>query len=74
LLKQPLEISPAIKSIYIGVGKNEHKVIVKSAKTLSKKVLAQQPEGLRVRYKSFSEAGHDDILHFALFDAFDWLQ
>jgi predicted alpha/beta superfamily hydrolase len=74
LLKQPPKISPSIKSIYIGVGRNEHKIIVKSAKTLSKKVQAQQSEGLRVRYKSFSEASHDNILQFALFDAFDWLQ
>lgn len=73
LLKQPPKISPAIKSIYIGVGKNEHHVMVKSAKNLSKKVRAQQAEGLRVRYESFSEASHDNILQFALFDAFDWL-
>ena len=73
LLKQLLKFPPTTKSIYIGVGENEHRIMVRSAKTLSKKVAAQQPEGLRVRFKSFGEANHDNILHFAVFDAFDWV-
>ncbi|MCF8243582.1 MAG: alpha/beta hydrolase [Saprospiraceae bacterium] len=73
LWKYMPQFKPANKSIYIGVGKKEHKLMVKAAKTLNKKVNAQHIPGFRMHHKLFKTSGHADILHLALYDAFDWM-
>lgn len=63
----------ANKSIYISVGKKEHKLMVKAAKQLNRKLIVKHIPGFKVHYKLFKTSNHADILHLALYDAFGWM-
>lgn len=71
LLKQVPNLKENGQSIFIGVGKKEPKPMEKDAKKLYQALKSQGNNGLRLHYKLFKEQSHADILHLALYEAFN---
>lgn len=70
LLAQMPSFKAADKSIYIGVGKKEPVPMERDAEKLHKMLKAQRVNGFDIHYRLFTEQGHADIMHLALYDAF----
>lgn len=70
LLKVKQKKHQTSKSIYIAVGK-EGKVMERTAKELYDKLNMQQKENDKLFYKFFKKQNHGNILHLAVYDAFE---
>jgi len=60
---------PASK-IFIGVGK-EGKIMENDAKKLYKDLVAKKVKGAKIAFKYYPERNHGDVLHLAVYDAFE---
>ena len=72
LLQTEFPSSIAVESVYIGVGK-EGRIMRSVAKKLYKKVKGAQLEGTKIIFNYFKQCDHGDVLHLAVYDAFEKL-
>ena len=70
LLGQDPQDLSAVNSIYIGVGK-EGKIMEKVSKKLFKKIKKLKLDKTRINFQFFPKHDHGDVLHQAVYDAFD---
>lgn len=59
-------------NVYIGVG-DEHEVMKKDAKSLAALLEEKYSDNIKLHYSYFGEADHANILHIAVYNAFDML-
>ncbi len=69
LLKIPTPETLEKKSVYIGVG-NEGPLMTRVAKTLFYKLSLEKTANLNVFFEYFDKQSHGDVLHLAVYDAF----
>lgn len=72
LLKRKLPDLKHLKSVYIGVGK-EGKTMERSAQQLYKTIRATKTQGLQSRFEFFKGNNHANILHQAVYNAFQFM-
>jgi len=70
ILKQTLTKSLENKSIYVAGG-NEGPVMIRLAQTLFNKLAIEKSSEAKVVYKFFEQQSHGDVLHLAVYDAFE---
>ncbi len=58
------------KSIYVGVGK-EGRIMERDAKALYKKIKKRNYENVKLSFQFFKKQNHGDVLHLAVYDAFE---
>lgn len=71
LKKDPVKYK-SIKSIYIAIG-NEGEIMERIAKELYNKLNFQKQESTKLYFQVFEKLNHGDVLHLAVYDAFDKL-
>lgn len=72
ILKSKLEAPLTNKSIYVGVG-NEGPTMIRVAQTLFNKLSIEKNKEAKVYFNFFEQQNHGDILHLAVYDAFEKL-
>jgi hypothetical protein len=72
LLKGKPQFSASKIAVYLTVGADEHEVMVRTGKALSEQLKAL-PDHVRLFFKIFEGQNHGNILHLAVYDAFDQL-
>jgi len=72
LLKRKLDKSLVDKRIYVGVG-GEGPYMVRGAQTLYNRLSVEKSKEARLFYNYFERQNHGDVLHLAVYDAFEKL-
>lgn len=72
LLQYKINDNWTVKSIYIAVGK-EGPVMERLAKTLHEKIKTERKSDFDLHYSFFEKQKHGDVLHLAVYDAFEKL-
>ena len=72
MLQRSLDKSLEHKSIYVGVG-NEGPMMTRVAQSLFNKLSIDKSREARLYYNYFNQQSHGDVLHLAVYDAFEKL-